>query len=368
VPPRRIRDILLLRLQREQRHRLINRLIAFLLFFAIVYFLLLFLLMLLDFPLLLFHFLLFSYLSLLPLFLILEPETEHSIAVLRRFDRHAQIEAFLSTTSAEHRSFLEPRVRSLLLKPEAVLRFRLTKTNRLVAIGVLCLLVLVQLASLAAFQRPSLNAKTVKNLRTKSEITTRRESEKAEQHRGGPAAEIPEAGIPAEGSADKPSQRREHAGETRAMDRELPPGESDQELGGAETSSAPTEGQSEQSFPWAPLPLPEEGEGSALKGALEQGPDPASRRGDLPAGSGETGEALMDSPLQEYSASSRREIIETEGGTTLQAESSSVPPKESPVLQALFADFPSLVGGQVGFDPAIERIRRLYMKLLNERY
>ncbi|UCF98135.1 MAG: hypothetical protein JSV89_01040, partial [Spirochaetaceae bacterium] len=146
------------------------------------------------------------------------------------------------------------------------------------------------------------------------------------------------------------------------------PGESDQEVAGTDRVFPPTEGQAEESVPWIPVPTPEGGIGSALKGALEQGPDPAARQGELPSGSGETGEALMDSPLQEYSASSRRERIQTEGGTKLAAENSAGPQKESSVIRALFTDFPAPVAGDIGFDPAIERMRRRYLELLNERY
>lgn len=368
MPDHRIRDVLLLRLRRDQRHRLINRLIGFLLFFSGIYLLLLFVLMYIDFPLLLFHYLLFTGLSLLPLFLILEPETEHTFTVLRRIDQHSQIEAFLSTSSTEHRSFLEQRVENILLRPQAVLRFRLAKTNRFLAIGILCLFLLLQLASLVTFQRPSLNAKAVKTLRTQAEISVRREPEDTGRNRSATGGELPEAGYSADASSERTAERRERSGETRAMDRDAAPAEADQENAGAQSAYPPTEGQAEQPFPWVPLPVPKSGIGSALKGALEQTPDSATRQGELPAGSGEAGEALMDSPLREYSASERIERIQTEGGTKLTAESSPGPTKESSLLQALFGDFPSIPVGEVGFDPAIESIRRRYLETLNERY
>jgi hypothetical protein len=152
------------------------------------------------------------------------------------------------------------------------------------------------------------------------------------------------------------------------MDRDLAPAEGDQEFSGAETAFPPTEGQAEESFPWVPLPIPEDGIGQALKGALEQSPDPATRQGELPAGSGEAGEALMDSPLREYSASALRELIQTEGGTRLTAETAPGATKESSLIQALFGDFPSIAVGEAGFDPAIERISKRYLEALNERY
>jgi hypothetical protein len=368
VADRQIRDIFLQRLHQDQRHRLINRLIAYLLFLLGFYILLLFVMMFLDFPLLLFHFVLFTAISLLPLFLILEPERERTVTVLRRIDKHSQIESFLSTRSTEHRSFLEPRVRNLLLRPEAVLRLHLTKGNRFLAIGILCLFLLFQLASLINFQRPSFDARSVKNLKTQAEISGRREPEDAGLRRSTPGGEVPEAGDPAEASAESSAERRERSGETRAMDRDLAPAEGDQEFSGAETAFPPTEGQAEESFPWVPLPIPEGGIGQALKGALEQSPDPATRQGKLPAGSGEAGEALMDSPLREYSASALRELIQTEGGTRLTAETAPGATKESSLIQALFGDFPSIAVGEAGFDPAIERISRRYLETLNERY
>jgi hypothetical protein len=152
------------------------------------------------------------------------------------------------------------------------------------------------------------------------------------------------------------------------MDRDLPPADTEPDLGGAQRAAPPAEGQTERPFSWSPIPVPDSGAGSALKGALERSQDPDARQGELPADSGETGQALMESPLQEYSASFRRETIQTEGGTKLRAESSSVAAKESPAIQAMFSDFPSVVGGQSGFDPAIERLRRRYLELLDERY
>ena len=148
--------------------------------------------------------------------------------------------------------------------------------------------------------------------------------------------------------------------------------EADQSFPVAETVIPPSRAEESRegsgSVPWIPIPMPEGGIGSALKGALEQGPEPEARQGELPAGSGEAGTALMDSPLTEYSASSLQDRIETEGGTKLTAETSPGPVKEQPFVQALFADFPSWTAGEIGFDPAIERIGRRYLELLNERY
>ena len=94
---------------------------------------------------------------------------------------------------------------------------------------------------------------------------------------------MPEAGYSAEASSESSAERRTRSGETRAMDRNLAPAEGEQDLSGAETAFPPTEGQAEESFPWVPLPIPEGGFGQALKGALEQAPDPASRQGELHA-------------------------------------------------------------------------------------
>lgn len=371
-----VRKILLHFLLQEQRQRLINRLIAFVLFFAGMYLILFLGLVILDLPLLLFHFLLFFSLSLLPLFLILGPESERTVAVLRRIDQHCQTETYLTTTSPAHRSFLEQRVKNLLERPEArkMLLFRLAKINRFLAMGVLGLFVLVQLASLVTFQRltPNLNALAMKNLRTQSETSARRGPRDAEGIQKAPRGEAPEAGSPAEAASKQFFPPRGRSGETRARDADAPQGEADQSLPGAQTVVPPSraaEGEEgSESVPWVPMPIPEGGIGSALKGALEEGPEPEVRQGELPAGTGEAGKALTDSPLREYSASSLKDRIQTEGGTKLTAGTSKGPDEEQPFDQALFADIPFRAAGEIGFDPAIERIRRRYLELLNERY
>jgi hypothetical protein len=102
-----------------------------------------------------------------------------------------------------------------------------------------------------------------------------------------------------------------------------------------------------------------------LRGALEGSPDPSVQQGQVPAGVGEAGRAFLASPLSDYESVAQR--IQTEGGKRLTA-SSPAEPRAQPFLQALFADFPALPSLAPGFDPAMERIQRRYLELLDERF
>jgi hypothetical protein len=375
VADRTVRRALMEFLHRGQRHRLANQLIAFLLFTAALYLLLLLAILLFGLPLLVFHLLVFTSLSLFPLFLLLAPEAGQTIQILRCLDEHCQIEAYLAAPSAEHRLFLENRVRSLLdrRRAEGALRVRLHLINRYLAIGVVGLFLVFQLSSLLTLRRfsPSLSGTAVKTMQARSaaaEKSSRQElplelARRRGQEESGVAA-APEYSSRSEAlSRSERRDRRQEEMSAQQMESALSTGEAR-----LNTPAEQEPGASSEPFPWIPLPRGEGGFGSALKGAVEKGPEPDQRQGSSPSGVGEAGKALMDSPLRDYSSSLRRGSIQTKGGTKLAAQPGAGPVKDQELLRELFADFPSLVVDKSGFDPAIERIRKRYMELLDERY
>jgi hypothetical protein len=371
---RMIRAALLRLLNRAQRFRLANRVIALALCAAGLYSSLLIALLAFDLSLFLFHLILYCGLSLLPLFLILGQEHEQTRAVLRRIDDRCQTEAYLAAKSPEHRAFLEPRVRSLLDRRarEKILRFRLHPVNRYLAIGVAAAFVAFQLLSIATQNRlATLSASGILERKarqeasakageesTRSQGTARRESA-AEQ-----AAEGEARGEAGGASAREKDRGESEAGMSPEADTAGPYADSGPLVNPSlqETVGPGTEG---ERSPWAAIPKPEAGIGKALQGALEGSPEPRSHQGQAPAGVGDAGKAFMSSPLSDYE--SVKERIQTERGKRL-AASSPTRPREQSFIQALFADFPALLAPALGFDPEMERIQKRYMEKLDERY
>jgi hypothetical protein len=371
---RPIRAALLSLLRRAQRFRLANRLIAFALSAAGLYFLLLIALLAFDLSLFLFHLIFYCGLSLLPLFLILGQEHDHTRAVLRRIDDRCQTEAYLAAKSPEHRAFLEPRVRNLLNQRarEKILRFRLHPWNRYLAIGAAAAFIAFQLLSLATlFRLPTLSASGILARKAQQEAMAQagaKPQEARDAARGQSTAEEASESEPG-GEAGGAAAREGKSFEPEAgMGPEV-------DTAGPYTDTGPLvnpsledvvgPGTEEERSPWAAIPKPEAGIGPALKGALEGSPEPSAQQGQVPAGVGDAGKAFLASPLSEYESVTER--IQTDGGKRLTA-SSPIKPLEQSFLQALFADFPALLSPAPGFDPAMERIQNRYLELLDERY
>ena len=357
-----VQTVLVRLLQRAQRVRLANHLIAFALFAAGLYLALLIAVLAFALSLFLFHLVFYSGLSLLPLFLTLGSEHEQTLTVLRRIDEHCQAEAYLSTASPAHRAFLEPRVRSLLARRarERILRFRLHAWNRFLAIGVAGLFVAFQLLALATLRGPpNLSASGILARKARQEAIAQGNAKSLESPDSDEAAAEGTAAAALGEKRSEPDSGMGPAEDTAGPFADTGP------LVNPSVGEAAGPGTAGERTPWAAIPKSEAGIGPALRGALEGSPDPSVQQGQVPAGVGEAGRAFLASPLSDYESVAQR--IQTEGGKRLTA-SSPAEPRAQPFLQALFADFPALPSLAPGFDPAMERIQHRYLELLDERF
>jgi hypothetical protein len=367
---REIRSSLLSLIRRDERNRLLNRLVGYGLWCLSAYFVLLGFLAVLNYPLYLFHLLFYSSLALLPLFLLLRSDEGQERSLLRRLDEHCQLESYLTTSSPEHRGFMERRVAALARAAERsrVGRFRLerlTVVHALTAVGGLTFLVVsswVTLHSLAsAFVPGSLKSRLV-------ELATQSAA----------AAEQP-------GALGQPASQ-EPAGK-RAVGEESPPLEA-QRLEATE----PVEGWPERLWdletrnlaaePQAPPPALREDKGFEETSRLDAG-GPADARSLLEAGvqrpseeqpeatasaagTGETGRAFKESPLRDYRSAPER--ITAPGGHEVAAASALAERREASILRSLFGDFPLGNGAGVDFDPRLAAIKRRFRELYDERF
>lgn len=369
-----LRRMLLDLLRRKERQRLANRLIGFLLFAASLYLLLLLAIVLLRLPLLAFHLLFYTALGLFPLF-VLRPQEASALRLLRRIDEHCQIQACLAAPSEEHRRFLEPRALAVLRRGPSspALRFRVHPANRRLALTAGCLLLLLQLLSLASTGRlaPPLRPAA---LRTMQAVGAARraagpprvfapEREQADGRSQGEAVSPPSSprAAPAGGRGQERAEEQA-AGEAPAP-QQLSTVEARPE-GSAQGEPALGDGAAAR----VPVPPGDGGIGSALKEAAGAGFESEGLPGQAPADTEEVGRAMVDSPLRDYSAAPAGPSIPSRGGSKLAADASAGPEGQRALFRELFTDFPDLVVDPGGFDPAIDALRRRYAELLDERY
>ena len=185
--------------------RLLNRLITYALINLAAYMLLLTILVLFNISLLLFHLLFSCSLSLLPFFLFYGLKEKAIQPSIRRIDERCQIEAFLSTSSREHRAYMQNRVESLLEKGkrERIDRVRLGLRNLYLAAACFGVFVVLQIVSfmILSSMTPSLNANNLKS--TLVEIRT--------AHQNGEATDSEE--IPITGQSPEAEQEDSVEGE-----------------------------------------------------------------------------------------------------------------------------------------------------------
>jgi len=359
------------------RIRLVNRLIAYALLNLAAYMSLLTVMILADTSLVVFHLLFFCSLSLLPLFLFLGMEQTTLSRIIRAVDEHCLIESYLQTASAEHRSFMQSRVESLLARKKSgrVFPFRMFAAN-FYLIG-LCLLGFVLLQGVSFI--------TLRDFTTAfsaQKIKTKLLERSSFQDR---IDELPVEELPAADSASPEEESATPGGEiieqraARNIDDEAL-----EELLGEDTMVA-----KDRIERLSPEDLRQEAESNAEQNETSWGfqvpdsesdSDPENPRG-LPgnkgqeaagegsgaeAGSSDVGRTYKESPLREYTTV--QEQLAARGNEQLSPTGNLVEGREQTYLEALFADFVSPTSQRITFNPLFDTIRERYLELLNERF
>lgn len=360
------------------RNGLVNRLIAFALLNLAAYIYLLTVMILADTSLFVFHFIFFCSLSLLPLFLFLGMEKTTLSGLIRTVDERCLIESYLHTPSDEHRSFMQGRVESLLVRKKSarVFPFRLFAVN-IHLIG-LCIFafVLLQVVSFITLRdfTTVFSAQNIKTRLLKRSILRDGIDEL-------PAEELPTADSADPGQEDSAAaggqtieQRaarnldeealEEVLGEDKmvAKDRieRLSPEDLRQEADPKAESSQP--GGNYQVLDIEAVSDPENPQ--RLPGNEDQ--ETAREGSGAEAGSSDVGRTYKESPLREYTTVP--EQLTARGNEQLSPTGDLTESRERIYLEALFADFVPRTGRRITFNPLFETIRERYLELLNERF
>lgn len=355
--------------------KLINRLISYTLFNLAAYMLLLTILVLLNVSLLLLHLLLFCSLSLLPLFLFWGLKVRAIHLSVRQIDERCQVEAYLHTSSQQHRAYMQNRVEALLQKRkgERVIPFRFSPSNLYLAAACLAMFILLQITSFTILHSfvPSLNVNNLKS--TLVEIQAALQSEQRPGSEELPIAPSPPEsarGDIAEGEVVE-GRLYEEAGDVDFRDllteegSARPPTSLGSQYQTEERKSPPEQQEVGQTLR---VPVPDSE--SALESILRrpgEASDEASKQGDgAQSGSPTAGQTYKDSPLLDYTAVT--EQIETQGNEEMSATKNITDLQRRIYLNRLFSDIGPLVSGTLDFDPSIDIIKERYLELINEHF
>jgi hypothetical protein len=355
-------------LSRRERGITLNRLLAFLLCSACAYLLLLVAVLLFGLSLFGFHLALYLSLSLFPLFLLLGRGRETALPGIRRLDQNCQLEAYLFTSSEEHRTFMAEPVHRLLQQrvSQRVFRFRISRANLRLAAVFGGLFLLFQLTSYLTLYRlnagltpEAIRARLAERELVVAETEAGTSEQTLEATPPQPRPESPEAGEQGAGQVEGQQQGEAEGegeeGEARGL-RES----------GPETGPVPPEGSEKPQRVLVPVPPGTSASPTLTEQTVEGGMELATGPEHSEAGSGSTGRSFLESPLKEYAGVPQR--IAAKGEREMAAApglSEELPGGELP---ALFDDFRAGIGAELDFDALLERIRQRYLELLHERF
>ena len=363
-------------LKRSTRLRVADRFLSYCLFNVSVYLLLLIILVLFNVSLVLVNLFFYCSLSLLPLFLIYGWDADLFSRTVRRIDEHCQVEAYLQTTSREHRSFMSKPVDSMLIRRmnERKFSFRISRVNTFLTGLCLVFFVLLQVSSFTRFHSltPSLAAQNLKKRLSERLANQEAPAQPVSEKITGELSPDAEAG---QGIAQGERAERRAGGEVEdAYLEEIPAGSSatrqmpgfDQQ-DGTEQEQPPPEGSDSDERMLLPLPR----SGSMLEELLQQGgresEQIAEEASGAEAGSSGAGRAFKDSPLLEYETAPKR--ITVEGNTTeLSTVQNLAESRRQNYLNTVFPSFIPQIRVLSDFDPLIDTIRGRYQELIVDRY
>lgn len=363
-------------LKRSLRLRVADRLLSYCLFNISVYLLLLIILVLFNASLVLVNLFFYCSLSLLPLFLIYGWDADLFSRTVRRIDEHCQVEAYLQTTSREHRSFMSKPVEAMLTRRmnERKFSFRFSRVNTFLTGLCFIFFVLLQVSSFARLHSltPSLTAQNLKKRLSERLANLEAPAQPVSEKITGELSPDAEAW---QGIAQGERAERRAGGEVEGADlEELPAGSSIQRQmpgfgreGGTEHEPPPPEGSDTYERMLVPLPK----SNSILEELLQQGgresEQIAEQASGAEAGSSGAGRAFKDSPLLEYQTAPER--IAVEGNTTeLSTAQNLAESRRRNYLNTVFPSFILQIRVVSDFDPLIDTIRGRYKELIVDRY
>ena len=359
-------------LGRQERRKLADRAITFVLLNACFYLALLVFMLIFNISLLTLNLLLYISLSLFPLFFLIPSGQDRVKQTIRIIDSNCLIESFLDTSSREHRTFMEEPVKRLIERrtSEKFFPLRLSRTNRYFIAAALALLIIFQAANYLTLFRLSPDF-SARNLKSRL-VTIAAEQTAVLDDAGSPgrSAGLREPPPRSVGAGDAGGRDFNLDGTGDKIEEENPEGEADrwrrsfsEELGQIEEELSPDHR----------MPPGDSSTKGDLESFLENGAQSGEfqtqgKKGNRAAGSSsrDAGKGFLESPLKEYTTSPER--IEAKGGDELSADSRIASAGQGLLLEALFGDFDPTVFSRSDFDPQLARIRQRYRELVNAIY